>query len=148
MRDMAEEQVDAGVSYEKHSGEHIYGPTIPNFNEPEYVSTRKGPFVAPSQIRQKFYRMLLRQVAKLGLKVDYGKQVTRYFEDTAAGKGGVVLENGECHLADIVIAADGLRSSSEVLVCGEVTAPKSSGMSIYRISFPREMAMKDELVRK
>jgi 2-polyprenyl-6-methoxyphenol hydroxylase-like FAD-dependent oxidoreductase len=148
MRDMEEEQVNAGVSYERHSGEHIYGPTIPNFNEPEHVSSRKGPFVAPSQVRQKFYRMLLRQVAKLGFKVEYGKRVSSYFEDNAAGKGGVVLENGEIHVADIVVAADGLRSSSEVLIVGEPTPPKSSGMSIYRISFPREMAMKDELVRK
>ncbi|GFP60627.1 hypothetical protein ACSS6W_004246 [Trichoderma asperelloides] len=149
MYDMEEEQVDASVKYVRHSGEHIYGPTIPNFNEPEFVAARKGPTVAAAQIRQKFYRMLLRQVAKLGLKVSYGKQVTRYFEDNISSKGGVMLENGDIHLADVVVAADGLRSRSESLVCGgDVEPPQSSGMSIYRISFPREMAMKNDLVRK
>ncbi|KAH7396376.1 putative monooxygenase [Pyrenochaeta sp. MPI-SDFR-AT-0127] len=149
MRDLEDEQVNAGVTYEKHSGEHIYGPTVPNFNEAEHLHSRKGPkFVAPAQVRQRFYRMLLRQVAKLGLKVDYGKRVSRYFEDKAAGKGGVLLETGEIQVADVVVAADGLRSSSEVLIFGEHTPPKSSGMSIYRISYPREMAMKNDLVRK
>ncbi len=148
LRDLEEEQVHAGVSYEKHSGEHIYGPTVPQFNEPESLKERKGLRVAPAQVRQKFYRMLLRQVAKLGLKIEYGKPVHRYFEDKAAGKGGVVLDNGETHIADIVVAADGLRSKSEILITGEHTPTKSSGMSIYRISYPRELAMRDPLVRK
>jgi 2-polyprenyl-6-methoxyphenol hydroxylase-like FAD-dependent oxidoreductase len=143
------EQVNAGVTYEKHDGKHIYGPTVPNFNEPEHLSLRRGPkFVAPAQIRQKFFRMLLRQVAKLGLTVEYGKRVDRYFEDNVAQKGGVLLDNGEVQVADIVVAADGLKSSSEVLLFGEHIPPKPSGMSIYRISYPREMAMKNELVRK
>jgi 2-polyprenyl-6-methoxyphenol hydroxylase-like FAD-dependent oxidoreductase len=148
MRDLEEEQIDAGVSYEKHSGEHIYGPTVPMFNEPEHLSARKGLKVAPAQVRQKFYRMLLRQVGNLGLDIEYKSPVRSYFEDTRASKGGVILESGAVRIADIVIAADGLRSKSELLVVGEQTPTRSSGMSIYRISFPREVAMQDETVRK
>ena len=147
-RDMEEEQVNAAVSYEMHSGEHIYGPSVPSFNDPEHVADRKGPFVAPAQIRRKFFRMLLRQVAKLGLKVDYGKCVRDYFEDRAAGLGGVVLENGESRTADIVVAADGLKSRSEILIAGQHTPSKSSGMSIFRTAYPRELAMQNETVRK
>lgn len=149
MNDLEREQVNAGVSYEKHSGEHIYGPTVPNFNEPQHLDSRKGPkFVAPAQIRQKFYDMLLRQVAKLGVEVEYGKRVTRYFEDATAGKGGVVMEGGEIRIGDIVVAADGLRSKSEVLIFGEHMPTKSSGMSIYRMAWPKQHAMKNDLVKE
>lgn len=147
-RDMEEEQVDAAVSYEMHTGKHIYGPSVPSFNDPEYLAGRKGPFVAPAQIRRKFFRMLLRQVAKLGLKVNYGRCVRDYFEDETAGKGGVIFESGEVHVADIVVAADGLKSRSEILIAGEHTPTKPSGMSIYRTAYPRELAMQDEVVRK
>lgn len=147
-RDMDEEQINAAVSYETHTGKHIYGPSTTQFNDPEHVANRKGPFVAPAQIRSLFFRMLLRQVAKLGYKVDYGKCVRNYFEDKAAGKGGVVLENGEIHVADLVVAADGLKSRSEILIAGQISPSKSSGMSIYRTAYPRELAMKDETVRK
>ena len=147
-RDMEAEQVNAVVSYEKHSGEHIYGPSVPSFNDPEHLADRKGPFVAPAQIRRKFFRMLLKQVAKIGLNVDYGKRVRDYFEDNVAQKGGVVLENGEIQVADVVVAADGLQSRSELLIAGEHTPAKSSGMSIYRTAYPRELAMRDDIVRK
>jgi 2-polyprenyl-6-methoxyphenol hydroxylase-like FAD-dependent oxidoreductase len=146
-RDLEEEQVDAAVSYERHTGEHIFGPTVPSFNDPEHLEDRKGPFVAPAQIRRKFFRMLLRQVARLGFKVDYGKPVRDYFEDVLAGKGGVMLESGEVLVADIVVAADGLKSRSEILIAGEHIPTKSSGMSIYRTAYPRELAMRDETVR-
>ena len=147
-RDMEEEQVNAAVSYEIHSGEHIYGPLVPSFNDPEHIADRKGPFVAPAQIRRKFFRMLLRQVTKLGLKVDYGKCVRDYFDGKAAGLGGVVLDNGETYIADIVIAANGLKSRSEILIAGRHTPSKSSGMSIFRTAYPRELAIKNDTFRK
>ncbi|CAI6332013.1 unnamed protein product [Periconia digitata] len=151
-RDMDLEQVDAEVSYEKYTGEHIYGPTVPPYNDPEHLEARKGKgqrtFIAPAQIRSKFYRMLLRQVACLGITVEYGKTARKYFEDENAGKGGVVLQDGSIRLADIVVAADGLRSEAEILIQGQYTAPVSSGMSIYRTAYPREVAMRDPVVRE
>jgi 2-polyprenyl-6-methoxyphenol hydroxylase-like FAD-dependent oxidoreductase len=150
-RDMEIEQVEAAVSYEKHSGEHIYGPTVPSYNDPEHAAARKAKghgFVAPAQVRSKFYRMLLRQVAKLGFIVEYGKPVRDYFEDVKAGKGGVILYNGEVRLADVVVAADGLKSRSELLIAGKHTPTRSSGMSIYRTAYPKQMAMRDPIVKK
>jgi 2-polyprenyl-6-methoxyphenol hydroxylase-like FAD-dependent oxidoreductase len=147
-REFEENQYNVGMSYKKHSGEHIYGPCPPSFNDPENRVGRLGPYVAPAQSRVRFYRMLLRQVAKLGFRVDYGKRVKDYFEDKLAGKGGVILDNGEILLADIVIAADGLKSRSAILVGGEDLQPKPSGMSIYRAAYPLGYAMKDETVRE
>lgn len=149
-QDLEEEQVNAIVNFEMHTGKHIYGPTNPSFNDPEHLIDRKGPFVAPAQIRRKFFRMLLRQVAKLGFKVEYGKRVCEYFEDKTKRKGGVILQSGETYLADIVVAADGLGSPSESLITGQRTRTptKSSGMSIYRAAFPTELAFKNETIRK
>ncbi|KAL4776687.1 hypothetical protein BDW60DRAFT_222932 [Aspergillus nidulans var. acristatus] len=152
LHDMKAEQVHAVVSYETHDGRHIYGPTVPSFNDPEHLETRKGPFVAPAQVRRKFYRMLLRQVARCGLRVEYGMTVKSYFEDEKAGKGGVMIATtggeAEVRVADIVVAADGLKSPSEILIAGQHIPPRSSGLSIYRTAFPKDLAMQNELVRK
>ena len=147
-REIEEQQYDAGMSYKKHSGEHIYGPCPPSFNDVENRVGRLGPYVAAAQSRVKFYKMLLRQVAKLGFRIDYGKRVKEFFEAQFAGKGGVILENGQFLVADIVVAADGLRSRSATLIGGEDLQPKPSGMAIYRTAYPLEYAMKDEVVRK
>lgn len=97
--DMDAEQVDAAVSYETHRGKTIYGPTVPSYNDPEHRKEREEngerPFVAPAQIRSKFYRMLLRQVARLGFTIEYGKVVRDYFEDEQTEKGGVILQDGQ-----------------------------------------------------
>ena len=78
---------------------------VPSFNDPEYLADHQGPFMAHAQVCRKFFHMLLWQVAKLGLKVDYGKCMHNYFEDMAAGKGSVVLKVGLIHLADIIVVA-------------------------------------------
>jgi 2-polyprenyl-6-methoxyphenol hydroxylase-like FAD-dependent oxidoreductase len=49
----------------------------------------------------------------------------------------------------LVVAADGLRSRSELLVSGkEDPGMQPSGMSVYRTAFPLELAFSDEMVRK
>nr|UIK22907.1 FAD-dependent monooxygenase [Trichoderma rhododendri] len=148
-REIEEEKVDAPIHYVRHSGEVIYGPSRPTYNDPEYAAERKNvPFTGPVQIRKEFYRMLLRQVAKIGLKVEYGQRVDRYFEDEAGGLGGVVVEDGSVRTAHIVVAADAFRSRSELLVAGEHMPTGSSGMSVYRCAYPRELAAKDAAVQK
>lgn len=68
-----------------------------------------------------------------------------YYEDTAAGKGGVVLESGERLEADLVVAADGLGMKSYSLV-GQKVAARSSGYSIYRTAYLVEYALVDSQV--
>lgn len=148
--DLEQDQINVDLIYKTHYGKHIYGPTTPSFNDPEYLvgEERKGPPLAAAQIRQRFYRMLLRQVARLGLRISYGMRVRDYFEDPIAGKGGVVLIDGQVRSASVVVAADGIRSRSEVLISGEHAPVTSSGMSIYRCSYPTSLAMENVLVRE
>ncbi|KAJ0107619.1 uncharacterized protein J7T55_007810 [Diaporthe amygdali] len=152
-RELEEDKCEAGTYYYRHNGELIDGPSQPNFNAPEFVTERAAkpggfPYCGAVQIRKKFYRMLLRQVARLGFKVDYGQRVERYFEDDTAGRAGVVLKDGSIRTAHVVVAADGSRSASDVLIAGEHTATRSSGMSVYRTAFPTKIAMADEMVRE
>jgi hypothetical protein len=58
------------------------------------ATTRCATRTLPSSVTTPatlFYRMLLRQVARVGLKVEYGQRVERYFEDEAAN---VVSQSG------------------------------------------------------
>lgn len=100
------DKVSAGTYYYRHNGELIDGPSIPNFNAPEYVAERQkrngeSIEVGAVQIRKKFYRTLLRQVARLGFRVEYGQRVDGYFEVETAGLAGVVLNNGAIRTAHV-----------------------------------------------
>lgn len=148
-RELEADRTESVIYYRRHNGELILGPTSLGFNDPEYLAERGGlPFAAPHQIRKKVYRMLLRQVARVGLKVEYGQRVERYFEDEAAGVGGVVTQNGSIRVAHIVVAADANRTRSELFIAGEHMLTRSSGMSVYRTAVPTELAMRDEAFRK
>lgn len=148
-RELEQDRIEAPTYYYKHNGELIYGPSDPTFNDSEYLAERKGlPYVAPVQIRKNFYRMLLRQVARLGLKVDYNQQVDRYLEDESAGVGGVVLKGGATKVAHVVVAADGSKSRADLFIAGEHVPVQSSGMSVFRTAFPGQVALQDDLISK
>lgn len=147
-RELEEDRSESVMYYRQHTGELILGPTSLGYNEAEHVEARAGlPLVAPHQVRKKFYRMLLRQAARIGLKVEYGQRVERYFEDEAAGLGGVVTYDGAVRVAHLVVAADALRTRSDLLIAGEHMPTRSSGMSVYRTSLPTALAMRDEAFR-
>ncbi|KAH7563727.1 hypothetical protein BM1_00774 [Bipolaris maydis] len=133
-KELAEDSRESETYYRRHYGELILGPSVPIYNDPEYLEERRGlPFVAPFQIRRKFHEMLLRQVARIGLRIQYGQRAEKYFEDDSVGVGGVFTQEGVQHAADLVIAADGHHSSSELLIADKRLPTRSSGMSVYRM---------------
>lgn len=144
------EGYDCLINYRKHTGQLIYGPDPPQWNYPENKKGRIGPHVPFTVSRVKFYTSLLRQVDRLGLKIAWGKKAVSYFEDEYKRQGGVVTQDGSLYTGDVVIAADGLKSASSMLITGdgENERPRPSGTSIYRCAFPIEYAMKDPLVRE
>ncbi len=148
-RELEEDRTESVMYYRRHTGELILGPTSLGFDDAQYLAEREGfPAAAPFQIRKKFYRMLLRQVARVGLKVEYGQRIERYFEDGVAGMGGVITQSGLIRVAHIVVAADANRTPSELLIAGEHMPAQSSGMSVYRTALPTEIAMRNEAFRK
>jgi 2-polyprenyl-6-methoxyphenol hydroxylase-like FAD-dependent oxidoreductase len=143
------DKVSAPTYYVRHNGEVIYGPSEPSYNEPEFIAERVDhPYVGAVNIRKKFYRTLLRQVARVGLTVSYGQRVDSYFEDEEAGLAGVVTGDGGRRVAHIVVAADAFNSRSELLIAGETLPTRSSGMSVYRGAFPRSLTLNDPVFEK
>ena len=148
VRELEAEQHDSTMSYYKHSGELILGPTQLGFNDPEYMVGREGhPITAPHQVRKKFFQILLRQVARVGLRVEYGEQVESYFEDEMTRVGGVITRTGTIRVADVVVAADANKTKSALLISGSHAPTRSSGMSVYRTSMPTELAMQNQAPR-
>lgn len=97
-------------------------------------------------MRPKFHAMLLEQLAKNGVTIEFEKEVIDYYEDATTKKGGVILQDGSKHEADLVVAADGLRGRSWNLIAGKPVPAKSSGGAIYRTAYPVELAIKDPMI--
>ncbi|EJT82130.1 hypothetical protein GGTG_02104 [Gaeumannomyces tritici R3-111a-1] len=88
--------------------------------------------------RGQMHAVLWRHALARGIDVRLGRRVTDYFE-TAAGAAGVELDGGpERHEADVVLAAEGVRSRGRRIVLGSDDNPKSSGYAVYRAWFPSD----------
>jgi len=140
---------DALISYVRHSGEHIFGPVPANMGEPEPDSSNNDQArFAFMHSRPQIYQTLLSEVRRCGISVHFNMTVIDYFEDEEAGIGGVMTANGQKFVADIVVAADGVGSTSYKAVTGKKTKAKSSGFSMYRAAFAVERVFADPELRK
>ncbi|KAF5688103.1 hypothetical protein FCIRC_2077 [Fusarium circinatum] len=141
--EIEENQYDVDMSYYRQTGERIWGPAPPMFNDPEHLPGRRGFPSVNAHSRIKLYRAFLKQAERVGIHVEWGCKVVEYWEDVEGCAGGVVLENGEKRTADIVVAADGLRTKSMSIVPGMPDQLTTSGKAIYRAGYPVEHALKD-----
>lgn len=122
--------------------------------EPNHVEYRKdkGSKKVPGQItrhwRPQLHGMLLRQLYAIGISVEYGCRAVEYFEQSHTRRAGILLANGERLEADVVIAADGLRSHSTKVTLGQEIRARPTGQAFYRTAFPVEIAMNDPMVRE
>lgn len=82
--------------------------------------------------RGELYGIIHAHVVERGIEIRLGQRVTDYFED--GEKAGVVV-NGEEMFADVVVAAEGVRSRGRKIVLGFDDKPKSSGYAVYRSWF-------------
>lgn len=89
------------------------------------------------QMRPLVYKVLINQVERLGIKVEFNQNIVDYTEDVSTGKAGVVTDKGEHFQGDVVIAADGVGSKSQKIVGGQVRAVPS-GRAMWRAAFPIE----------
>lgn len=80
---------------------------------------------------------------ELRIPVHLGHKIRTYFEDEQ--EAGIVLESGERITADIVIAADGVRSRARKCVLGYEDKPKSSGYAVWRAWFTNKDMLADPL---
>lgn len=123
----------------KHTGEQLSEPV-----KMGALFRKNGSGQHPQLLlhsRPRFHAMLLEQLTKCGLQIEYGKEVVGYFEDISAARGGVLLKDGSKYEADLVVAADGVRGSSSSLVAGQSVPAMSSGSACLRAAYPIESAL-------
>ncbi|KAI0972247.1 putative monooxygenase [Xylaria arbuscula] len=83
--------------------------------------------------RGEFHEIVYQHALEIGVDVRLGRRVEDYFESD--DEAGVVLEDGERITADVVLAAEGVRSRGRKIVLGYEDKPKASGYAVYRSWF-------------
>lgn len=81
-----------------------------------------------------------------GIDIRLAQRVTDYFE--TEDFAGVVVNGKTKIIADVVIAAEGVRSRGRKIVLGFDDNPKSSGYAVYRAWFPGEAIANNPLIKK
>ncbi|KAF1968474.1 FAD/NAD(P)-binding domain-containing protein [Bimuria novae-zelandiae CBS 107.79] len=94
--------------------------------------------------RGELYDIIYQHAKARELDIQLSQRVTDYFEDDE--KAGVVV-NGERMEADVVIAAEGVRSRGRKIVLGFDDKPKSSGYAVYRCWFHGNTIKDNALIR-
>lgn len=85
--------------------------------------------------RGELHHTLYRHAVDRGIDVRLGQNVTDYFEDDR--EAGIV-SNGEKFTADVVLAAEGVKSRGRKIVLGFEDQPQPSGYAVYRAWFSTE----------
>ncbi|KAF1962285.1 FAD/NAD(P)-binding domain-containing protein, partial [Byssothecium circinans] len=97
--------------------------------------------------RGDYHDVFLEWVRRRGINIRMGSEVVGY-EDVDP-KAGVQLKSGEVLRADIIIAADGIKSLARLLVLGMRDDPVSSGYACFRAFFkPTEEQRNDPMLNK
>lgn len=138
---------NAFLRYRRHTGEDI-GVARPfaAIWAKAGIDPKNVPMVM--QMRKLWHAMLWRQVRAFGIQVSFGKRVVQYFEDVERGMASVVTEDGNRIEADVILAADGLNSSSQAIVMPGGNKGVPSGRSVFRSAYSLDLAMADPLVKE
>ncbi|GAB7355125.1 hypothetical protein MBLNU459_g5700t1 [Dothideomycetes sp. NU459] len=92
--------------------------------------------------RGEIHKILYDHALSQGVDIRLGQRVSEYYQtEHVAG----VIANGEKIEADVILAADGVRSKARKAVLGFDDAPKSSGYAIYRAWMTSEELAKNPL---
>ena len=108
----------------------------------QYVPDFKAKYGAPYWVchRAHFHDAMYRLALDLGVQVKINSKVERYEPEA----GNIVLESGEFHHADIIIASDGVKSAARTLVLDGVDKPpRMTGFAAYRATIDVEDMRRD-----
>ncbi|KUI67141.1 6-hydroxynicotinate 3-monooxygenase [Cytospora mali] len=94
--------------------------------------------------RGELHRILYQHALDRGIKVLLGQNVTDYFE--CEDEAGIVA-NGQRHTADIILAAEGVKSKGRGIVLGFDDKPQPSGYAVYRAWFSTEKLKQNDLTK-
>lgn len=94
--------------------------------------------------RGELQRIVYEHAKKRGIDIRLGQQVDNYFEDD--NEVGVEV-GGQRITADIVLAAEGVKSQGRKIVLGFDDKPQPSGYAVYRAWFPSTELAKNPLTK-
>jgi 2-polyprenyl-6-methoxyphenol hydroxylase-like FAD-dependent oxidoreductase len=94
--------------------------------------------------RGELYNIIYQHALDRGIDIRLGQKVSDYFED---GNSAGIVVNGETEVADVVIAAEGVRSRGRKIVLGFDDKPKSSGYAVYRCWFKGDAIKDNEMLK-
>ncbi|KAF2092640.1 FAD/NAD(P)-binding domain-containing protein [Rhizodiscina lignyota] len=124
-----------------------YGFNIRKYDTGEIIINQKNPGWDETSPVFNGHRGELHQVIfdyardELGIPIHLDRRIEQYFEDDE--KSGIILDSGERISADLVIAADGVRSKARKAVLGFEDKPKSSGYAVWRAWFSNKDMIAD-----
>lgn len=136
---------DALFTLRKHSGDIIFGPLEAEWNRPSAAHPAKGVHVPWINSRPRFGKMLLDEVQRRGIPLEWGQQVVNYSENESYGIA--ITQDGRKYEADIVVAADGVGTRSHLAVLGKEVKAVSSGYALFRAAFPIDAILQSEKIR-
>lgn len=108
----------------------------------QYVPEFREKYGAPYWVvhRAHFHDAMYRLALDIGVEVKINSKIERYESDAAR----VVLENGQIHSADLVVACDGVKSEARKLVLeGVDKPPRMTGFAAYRATIDVEDMKRD-----
>ena len=158
--DFRKESYHPEICFHTITGEKILGKHLVVEHRQCRADSNQGPIEMSSMIeksndasaplrefdrhnRPQLHQVLLVQIRRCNIVLEYNRKAVDYYEDLESCKGGVILEDGSRLEADLVVAADGVHTPSWKLVGGEKPPARPSGNSVYRTAFPVEHMLKD-----
>lgn len=113
------------------------GSTITNFPFDDIVEKHGAPYYLVH--RADLHAALLEAAEKSGVKIYKSQRVTAYdFDEPSA-----TTQDGKVWKADLVIGADGIKSTARPLLTGQPDIPRDTGDVAYRIIIPGEDLLRD-----
>lgn len=124
------------ISYHRIDGERVTEPAGFDFGP----QREEGAAVAPPRMyrhfRPKFLKMLISQLQRLGIQIEYGFRAVDYYETEDGQHAGAIFADGSKLEADVVVAADGIGTKSYKAITGQEVRAWSSGWATARALVP------------
>ncbi|KAK3940904.1 hypothetical protein QBC46DRAFT_384095 [Diplogelasinospora grovesii] len=95
--------------------------------------------------RGEIHQVLIQHVLDRGIDFQLGRNIVDYFETDS--HAGVRAADGETFTADVVLAAEGVRSRGRRLVLGFEDQPQPSGYAVYRTWYPSTQLLQNPLTK-
>ncbi|XXH00944.1 hypothetical protein Hte_007295 [Hypoxylon texense] len=135
------ESYDVEFSFWRYEGRLIDHRGEAEWNYPGVVHSAKDVRVPWIETRSSIANMLSKQCERLGINIEYGNTAISYDENENEGIVTVKRPDGTTskERADIVVAADGVATTSHNHITGRKVRAESSGYALYRGMIPMDL---------